>query len=53
MGGISSSAIFTVRVNDVNDAPVITPIPLNIDEPLKQNSSMELSQYVFDEDNQS
>ena len=53
VGGISSSAIFTVRVNDVNDAPVITPIPLNIDEPLKQNSSMELSQYVFDEDNQS
>ena len=53
VGGISSTAAFTVRVTDVNDAPVITPIPLNIDEPLKQNASMQLSHYVTDEDNQS
>ena len=50
-GGASSTQTFVITVTDENDIPTISPTPLNIDEPLKTNAMLDLSQYGSDEDN--
>lgn len=52
-GGKSTTQMFVIMVTDVNDAPSITATPLTIDEPLRTNAMLDLSQYASDEDNQS
>ena len=50
-GGTSSTQTFVITVTDENDIPTISPTPLNINEPLKTNAMLDLSQYGSDEDN--
>ena len=50
-GGKSSSQTFVITVTDENDAPTISATPLNINEPLRTNAMLDLSQYASDEDN--
>ena len=50
-GGTSSTQTFIITVTDENDIPTISPTPLNINEPLKTNAMLDLSQYGSDEDN--
>lgn len=52
-GGKSTTQTFVINVADDNDFPLISPTPLNIDEPLRTNAMMNLGQYASDEDNQS
>jgi hypothetical protein len=52
-GGKSITQTFVITVTDDNDPPTISPTPLSINEPLRTNAMMDLSQYAFDEDNQS
>ena len=52
-GGKSVTQTFCISVADANDFPSIVSTPLNIDEPLRTNAMMDLSQYASDEDNQS
>ncbi|MBT3636087.1 MAG: tandem-95 repeat protein [Opitutae bacterium] len=51
LGGKSSTQTFVITVTDENDDPTITPVPLSIDEPLRTNAMLDLSQYASDEDN--
>ena len=52
--GTSKTQTFTVTVEDDNDAPIfqpITPLFIQVNETELTNSDMNLSQYIFDEDN--
>jgi len=52
-GGKSTTQLFVITVTDENDAPSIGATPLTIDEPMRTNAMLDLSQYASDEDNQS
>ena len=50
---MSDQKTIHVKISDINDFPVINPVPLDIDEPLTTNAKMVLSQYAQDDDNDS
>lgn len=52
-GQQSNQKTIHVKIRDINDYPVISTIPLNIDEPGTTNAMMNLSLYVLDDDNDS